>query len=1324
MTDDNRPGMACAKPHHTAPIKAAVRPLMLLAFILALLAPVLAQAQITWTGTPSGWLSHHQSLPAGPFNVLGSNYSENQSMGITWGFRHNCIGNQFGNRRLMYSYLDSHNDKFVQTGGSSGGDNQRAEIQDAANQWIHLAFRANRRYVGVWTITLRFESNGCAQFGGDNRADAVFTITTTATRTTVTANHKVTAYRPFRTDKLLANTSPVTTGIVLQAGAEGCRNTDMRILNHTDYMRLQYLNPNSSNAVTGALAVNQTNVPMYHQTSSSRRALAVLFKAGATVTPGTLQVEIEEASSGCGNGFPSTLTVQLTVANAVPWVANSHSRAQASGVFMASGINANVRTGIQFASHIGIESARVCDNVVVEISDLMVTGARNQTASARDIVQFSYFRNNSWQGQAGPAVTLAWLWTNGNAKLELRNGSNPPAGTLTITAVATRQAGRCNDKPGIPDPLTVAYQITIAEEWENLTRNDTTPVGQFVASEVSLAQAPTYTGIALHRSSKGCRYIDVQMQGPSYLGLMEMRMQGNTTITVSPTAIPAAQHNQLRMDTSTDSRHLRLMFLAQADVGARTRTEGVTVIGTPAAQCSLGTRPTVAFTSTYMLTINARHTMQVFTKNDENPEDKDNIVGADPVTMVVENVQNATEPLPTGIFIHRSSKGCRSMNVAVSGSDYLVQRFDKDGNPVGAAAQQVSGVEMNGTGNATDQHVQLMVRHGQTDRTERQDNIPVEISAACGPESGAPLAQTERLVVMYVNTWVPVADGFDQVRTEKTFPEAMLFTSSFTDTGIVFHRRIVSNLNCGNNIDVDLVNGSEGLFQLRRHQDDGTADGTPASSFDNVNVVSGSGRRHLRLLFGTRVSVDGGSVVTATVVAETKGSCTPKPTNLTIVYEVAIEHGQGEMPVVGEATGAAAARVIGLRGMDTVLQRSAVSDAPSGLSLLEMLANKEAELESGEIDLRSFLAGQSFALGLDASASGRSRFGVWGRAETLSLEGDGDDTALRHEGDMFAAQLGVDFRVAGDALFGLGYGRYEVDTEYAGRKNGGDYDGTYVLALDLVQPYAAMPFLGGDLAAAASIGSGSVEFVSAAKLTNTQSTSYTDKHDAQYRGWGLGYRSQVPVSGADVGVEGSVSGALLEVPDLGDGMESDNMSLRLGLDFARSMDFAAGTVRPQAGAAYARDWGDDPGSKHEFSAGVGYESGQLSALVEFLHVGMDAGDAKANGAALAVRYAPAAGALGLGMEVAPQHGVSPSQVESKSFEDLLAGTDTGLRGSAELSYGLAVDGGVLTPYGGWSFDGGASELGLRLRTGAASKWLLRWQGTAEDELKIEYRLGD
>ena len=1303
MTDDNRPGLACARPHYTAPVKAVVRALMLLAIILGVLAPVLAEAQINWQ-KPARWSQYANSLPNTVHNVLDrGNSSASHDSGIRWSFHPNCY--RPPERIWMFSYLDNHRDKFTQvrTGGNPRSDTL-ITLETPNSQQVHLHFKGNQRHLGTFTLSVRLVSNGCSsQVNGS----AVFTVTVGAARFNNTVAHVATAAFPFRTDLLLSNTVDITTGIVLQRGISTCPVTDMRLLTHTDYLRLQILNPNSSNTLTGAVTIRHDGVTMFHGTATENRALAMLFKAGATVTPGTLQVEVQESSPGCGTGYPTTTTLRLTVADELPWVANSYSRAQATAAFMVSE-GGSPQTGIQFASHIGILSARVCDQAVVEILDRPVTGAR-ETKNARDIAQLAYFKGDSWQRRTGAEVTLGHLWADGHARLELRNSNNPPVGTLTITVVAKPHptASDCK-RPGIPEPLTVAYKITIVEEWEDLSRNRTQAASGFTAPALSRSQVHTDTGIRVHRSSRGCRYIDVRLQAPSYLGLMQFRMNGATTVTAD--ANLAQQHHQVRMDTGAggDDRHLRLMFIPRAAVGANTRVESVTVIGSPAAQCPVGRRPTVAFTTTYMLTINARYTVEKFAK------DNIDTVGA---TLVIENVRNATAPLTIGVFVHRSSEGCRSMNVAVTDSNYLVQRVRaEDDVPVGTPSDRVSGVVMNGEEDATDSYVRLLVRPGQSSRERGEDNIPVEISPACALAAGAPLPETKRVRIAYENSWVVADGGFDRIRTEQTFPAGVLLTSSYTETGIVFHRRVQPSLNCLHEIDVDLVNGTEDVFALRKHRDNGTADGNPASSFDNVNVVSGGNRRHFRLLFKQRRNLAGGSVVQATLVSEARGNCT-KPANLTLVYEVAIDYGQGEIPVAGEATGAAASRVIGLRGMDAVLERSSVAGTAGGLSLLEMMANKEAELESGEIDLRSFLAGQSFALGLDASASGRSRFGVWGRAETLALEGDGDDTALRHEGDMFAAQVGMDFRVASDALFGLGYGRYEMDTEYTGRKDGGGYKGNYVLALDLVQPYAAMPFLGGDLAAAASFGSGSAEFV------GTGTSAYTDKHDAQYRGWGLGYRSQVPVASADVGVEGSVSGSLLEVPTLGTGMESDNMSLRLGLEFARSMDFAAGTVRPAAAAAYARDWGDDPGSKHEFSAGVGYEYGQLSALVEFLHVGMDAGDAKANGAALALRYAPASGALGLGLKVAPRHGVSPSTAGTTPLENVLA-TDAGLRGSAELSYGLPVDGGVLTPYGGWTFDGGASELGLRLRTGAESKWLLRWQGTAADELKIEYRLGD
>ena len=63
-----------------------------------------------------------------------------------------------------------------------------------------------------------------------------------------------------------------------------------------------------------------------------------------------------------------------------------------------------------------------------------------------------------------------------------------------------------------------------------------------------------------------------------------------------------------------------------------------------------------------------------------------------------------------------------------------------------------------------------------------------------------------------------------------------------------------------------------------------------------------------------------------------------------------------------------------------------------------------------------------------------------------------------------------------------------------------------------------------------------------------------------------------------------------------------------------------------------------------------------------------------------------------------------------------------MRGAAEIGYGLAVDGGVLTPYGGWSFATEAGEVGLRLRQGGGGSWLLRWREDERDMIAVEFSL--
>ncbi|MBF2735509.1 MAG: hypothetical protein ISN26_05465, partial [Betaproteobacteria bacterium AqS2] len=111
---------------------------------------------------------------------------------------------------------------------------------------------------------------------------------------------------------------------------------------------------------------------------------------------------------------------------------------------------------------------------------------------------------------------------------------------------------------------------------------------------------------------------------------------------------------------------------------------------------------------------------------------------------------------------------------------------------------------------------------------------------------------------------------------------------------------------------------------------------------------------------------------------------------------------------------------------------------------------------------------------------------------------------------------------------------------------------------------------------------------------------------------------------------------------------------------------------------------------------------------------------------LSFRFMPGAAGLGLGLEAAPGYGLAR---ERGMLDDLAAGhalelapADSGPRAAASLSYGLAVSGGVLTPYGRWNLAG-TDELGVRLRAGERRSWLLGYAADGQD-LKIEYRLGE
>ena len=454
---------------------------------------------------------------------------------------------------------------------------------------------------------------------------------------------------------------------------------------------------------------------------------------------------------------------------------------------------------------------------------------------------------------------------------------------------------------------------------------------------------------------------------------------------------------------------------------------------------------------------------------------------------------------------------------------------------------------------------------------------------------------------------------------------------------------------------------------------------------------------------------------------------------------------------VGTEVGSQGVRLAGMHGIDSILSRPAAS-GPGALAFLEMLANKEHELESGEIDLREFLDGQSFAMPLMNANGVASRFGMWMQAEQTKLEKE-SATALNYEANAFNANLGFDVLLGDFFTLGVGYGVHQLDTDYNDktRCQGLDFacegqKGTYELELQIAQPYMAMDIGGGRLALAMGLGQGEIKVMDAEDKSGEEF-----KRDADYTSYAVGInhklgtvnqlRMRAVMSNSEVDIEelcvkDSNDRCLKEDGNdvLEPEMDFSGGNLRVGLGYARQIDFDSSRfLQPSIEVAYSSDWGDgDTGSLYGGGAGLEYRGGRMQVDSTFRY--MTGEDTKVYGAALGLRFNPSAGSLGLGLEANPSYDLRGSgynllNENTELNENALPEHGLGLRSRMAVSYGFAINGGVLTPYGGYEMltsSDSRRELGLRLATNGQRRWLLGWSADAagDETLKIEYQLGE
>ena len=1406
----------------------SIQRFLLLALLVLLPAMALAQTQQVWhpNSVPNGWNFRINHAPAGSVNLFDVHNNPSEfGTGLKFAHQTDCPSGGTATYNLQ-NVGSGHRDYFnFRRSGNNTADNW-ITLTNPATQYITLSFKANQNFSGETTLNVRVSlARGCS--GAITWRRGTIFITLLANRDIRTAESLVAA-GAFRTDRLLASSTAVTTGIVFQRGTMRCP-TNMTLLNHADYLRLQHLTPSNS-TLTGALATAHSAVAMG---GTNARALALLFKAGATVSAGVLTISVKvdspASNTACPGAFAQTITAKVTAAASLAWTTDDDDATAATTTFNTP-LSSSTPTGIRIARYAG-----TCEMMKVVLPDNQVTGANNARARVRDIMQLRSVNDaNDTPVLGSPGFNITVDDINLDdiyARLELKG--SPPAGTLRVTAEVSPG---CAAAVGLAETQTLSYLVTvIGNAWEVEGKDSASTTLSFAAPVLTAATAPTPTGIRLHRSSTNCRVFDVTMKSDAgnWLGLLRMTVSSGSTTAVGT---QGREFSNVHMqDGNAADNHFRLVFSARANVGARTRVERATVEVSPSSTCAASDRPANPLILTYMVSIRANYREVGSAERLQAP-----------AALLINELAASATAVTTGIKFQRGVASCPNTSMSLlNHTSYLrLQPVNAAGALSGSAAvshtnvPMFSGIAANNralallfasrsqvpagvvtarvrvasgtsgagctglqastitalvtlvdpttwqtgpkaraqaasvlltteigtgadtgirfshftaacadsklvlsndtvtgsTGTAQARSIARFSRYTSADVLET-GHVGFDITVANASNNayarlemiGAPPAGTLTLRAVATPACSPVPPGVDPLtlsyvvtladpkawqegsksRNQAASVIVAADIGAGADTGIRFHS-FTAACDRAQLVLTDTAVGSaqaRTIARLQRYDASNAKAGAPGPELDLTSLKSGV---HAGLeLMGTPPVGTLAFEVVATASCPSVSGIKPLKLTYQVTVRDASEAGQAVQATVGQATGAAATRVIGLSAIAAVMGRAA-GDDQEGQSLLGMLAAKEQLLESGDIDLRSFLAGQEFALGLDAAATGRPGFGVWGRAEFLQLEAGEDSDPLRHEGAMFSAQLGADYRTAGGALVGLSYGQHQLDTDYAGSLTGADaYAGNYVLALDVAQPYAALPLEGGHLAGAVAVGKGEAEFKDA-------DSEEIAAYDADYLGWALGYRA--PVGDGGMEVEGAVSGGSLDIPDLGaDGSKSDNMSLRTGLRYAPSIDMGRGSLKPSAGVALAVDWGDDPGHKYELSAGLGYVGARLAAAAEYIYIGMDEGDLTASGGSIDLRFSTAAGNLGLGLAATPAHGPA-------SGDDLLANPEAGMRGSAEIGYGLAVDGGVLTPYGGWSFATEAGEVGLRLRQGDGGSWLLRWREDERDMIAIEFSL--
>ncbi len=1083
----------------------------------------------------------------------------------------------------------------------------------------------------------------------------------------------------------------VDTGISFHRSGSTCRVNDVQLVDPPSWLELRkYTASGTPDGATG----RRFTVRM-EQDHAEDRQVRLLFKAGVTVALGqhmaTMAVARHLAAAGCSGGLAATVTIvhTLNITNQTEWAAQGAEdvtpwrlRADVLG-------EADVAVGMTIH-----RSSEICRYTSVSLAGdassflelrAYSTATRRQVGAAAASLPGVFMH----RGAAGDS----------NVQMFYKGGSGtPPLGTLAVTIVV-RPGARCGFQQGLPSPQTLSMSwevlpsLSSTEPWQFGSADDATPDGPFSPRALSEASEPVPVGVHLQRYSASCIYPAYELLSPRDVFNFYLEVDRNRDVYHGDVSRPSIPNNRIAAG---------LYFEAgtQLEPGS---TLPVSIQLRAQAACSRG--PAI---QTLVLTV-TMGTAEAWSALAGE-------VAAATALFPPASLRAATSATDTGVRFHRGTSACPQVDVSVRPTAFMEVRKYNGSAADGAAAPSLANVRMQ-AGHADDRRVGVQFKAGVTLPLGLFTATVVAKAASGCTASNAPLALTLAYELAVLNTWPWRAAAQDNFGTPALLDALELRNQGARPTAL----RVQRNSRACSSTDVALAADAPAYLSLQRYSATGP-EGVAARSLSGVNMSgSGANDRHVRVAIAGGTAFDAETAVTVSLTVSANASCSGAagiPAAQGLVGYVIIDSAGLHTEEALQAGTALAVRALGVETLGAVMARpGATTDPSASAQLLGMLAAKEKELESGEIDLREFLAGQQFSLPLSSSASGLpSGLVLWGRAAKYDVGSTIEDGA-QVDSDLFSGSFGIDYRFTEDMLLGLGYGRHEIDGHYGNRGASGNYQ----LDLDLFQPYVAARLGPGWLAAYGSQGSGEL-------LLESRDVDLKPDLKADYTGWGLGWYNDLPRW--DLRLRAGASAGELEFEENRLEMNAEAGTARLAVAYAPRRNLVVDIpMQPEFEVAWADEWGDAAGASSWLVALVfDYAgTGPMHLRAAYRHAVSGGGDLA--GVELDLRVDPNRGGLGPSFALRPHYGIEAGAdlfAQAARPTSFAAGVDRGRRLQAEMAWGLPVSGGVLAPYGGWSMErrNHSRSLGLRLGTGVYGDWNLGWQREDSSSLWLQLRIGD